>query len=67
MGTAWGRGVREGLALLKGGKISRQCPTKAGTTWGMTRRTNQVGCDEEDMRKQSEESSDQVKFCKHDH
>jgi hypothetical protein len=46
MGSAWGRGTRAGPALQKGGEISSQCPTKAGTTWGRTRRTNQVRLDE---------------------
>jgi hypothetical protein len=44
--SVWGVGVREGPALLRWGKISSQCPTKAGTTLGRTRRTNQVGRDE---------------------
>jgi hypothetical protein len=46
MGSAWGRGARAGPALQKGGKISSQCPTKAGATWGRMRWTNQVGCDQ---------------------
>jgi hypothetical protein len=46
MGSAWGRGVREGPALQEVGKISSQCPTKAGTTWERTRRTSQVVRDE---------------------
>jgi hypothetical protein len=28
MGSAWGRGLEEGPALQKGGKVSSQCPTK---------------------------------------
>jgi hypothetical protein len=32
MGSAWGRGVREGPDPQQAGKIRSQCPTKAGTT-----------------------------------
>ncbi len=39
-------GVKEGPAPQEAGKISSQCPTKAGTTWARTRKTNQVGHDE---------------------
>jgi hypothetical protein len=46
MGSAWGRGVREGPAPQEAGKISSQCSAEAGTTWPMTRKTNQVGHDE---------------------
>jgi hypothetical protein len=46
MGLAWGKGLREGSAPQEVGKISSQCPTKAGTTWVRTRKTNQVGRDE---------------------
>jgi hypothetical protein len=67
MGSVCGRGARAGLALQKGGKLSSQRPTKAGTTWGRMRRTNQVERDGEDRHEQSEQSSDQVKFCKHGH
>ncbi len=45
-GVNVGKGSEMGPALQKGGKISSQCPTKAGTTWGRMRRTNQVGQDE---------------------
>jgi hypothetical protein len=47
MGSARGRGARAGPALQKVGKISSQCPTKVGTAWVRTRRTNQVRRDEE--------------------
>ncbi len=40
MGSAWGKGVTEGPAPKEAGKISSQGPTKAGTTWASTRKTN---------------------------
>ncbi len=40
-GQHGGRG-EGGPGPLEAGKISSQCPTKAGTTWGRMRRTNQV-------------------------
>jgi hypothetical protein len=40
MGSVWRKGVREGPAPQEAGKISSQCPTKAGTTWARTRKTN---------------------------
>jgi hypothetical protein len=33
MGSAWGRGVREGLAPQETRKISSQCPARTETTW----------------------------------
>jgi hypothetical protein len=47
MGSAWGKWVREGQAPQEAGKISSQFSARAGTTWAKTRRTGQVGHDEE--------------------
>jgi hypothetical protein len=49
------------------GKINSQCPTRAGTTWRRMRRTNQSDVMRRIGAKQSEQSSDQVQFCKHEH
>jgi hypothetical protein len=45
-GVSVGMGGWGGPGPPEGGKISSQCPTKAGTTWGRMRRTNQVRRDE---------------------
>jgi hypothetical protein len=47
-GVSMGKGVREGSAPREVGKISSQCPARAGTTRAgtsrvRTRKTNQVG------------------------
>ncbi len=47
MGSAWGKGVREGLAPPEAREISSQCSMRAETTWTRTRRNGQVGRDEE--------------------
>jgi hypothetical protein len=47
MGSAWGKGVREGLAPQEAREISSQCSTRAETTWTRTRRNGQFGRDEE--------------------
>jgi hypothetical protein len=46
MGSALGKGVREGPAPREVEKISSQCSASAGTTWARMRRTKQVGRDE---------------------
>jgi hypothetical protein len=46
MGSAWGKGVREDPVPQEAGKISSQCPTKAGITWARMKKTNQVRRDE---------------------
>jgi hypothetical protein len=46
-GAAWGMGVREGPAPQEAREISKQCSTRAETTWTRTRRKGQVGRDEE--------------------
>ncbi len=47
MGSARGRGVREGAAPQEAREISSQRSTRAGTTWTRTRRSEQIGHDEE--------------------
>jgi hypothetical protein len=47
MGSAWGKGAREGLAPKEARKISSQCSARAETTWTRTRKEGQVGRDEE--------------------
>jgi hypothetical protein len=46
-GVSLGEGGEGGPGLQEVGKISSQCSARAGTTWARTRRTRQVGCDEE--------------------
>ncbi len=47
MGSAWGRGVREGLAPQKVGKISSQRSARKEVTWRRKKKEEQVGRDEE--------------------
>jgi hypothetical protein len=47
MGSAWGRGVREGPAPHEAREISSQCSTRAETKWRRTRRNGQVRRDKE--------------------
>jgi hypothetical protein len=46
IGSARGKGVREGPAPQETGLIRSKCSARAGTTWARTRRTKQVRCDE---------------------
>jgi hypothetical protein len=46
MGSALGRGVREGPAPQKGGKISSQCSVRKEAAW-RKKKEGQVGLDEE--------------------
>jgi hypothetical protein len=60
MGSAWGKGVKEGPVPQDAGKISSQCSARAGTTYGQ----GQGGPDELDVMKkdrheQSERFSEQ--------
>ncbi len=47
MGSALGRGVREGPAPQEAKEKSSQGSARAGTTWTRTRKAGQVGRDEE--------------------
>ncbi len=47
MGSAWGKGAREGPAPQEAGEISSQGSTRAEKTWTRMRKAGQVGCDEE--------------------
>jgi hypothetical protein len=47
MGSAWGRGVREGLSPQKARKISSQRSVREEATWRRKRKEGQVGRDEE--------------------
>jgi hypothetical protein len=47
MGSAWGRGVREGPAPQKAGKISSQSSARKEVTWRRKKKEGQVGRDEE--------------------
>jgi hypothetical protein len=47
MGSAWGRGVREGPAPQKAREISSQCSVREEATWRRKKKEGQVGHDEE--------------------
>jgi hypothetical protein len=47
MGSACGKGVREGPAPQEVKEKSSQCSARAGITWTRTRKSGQVGHDEE--------------------
>jgi hypothetical protein len=47
MGSAWGRGLREGPAPQKAGKISSQCLARNEATWRRKKKEGQVVRDEE--------------------
>jgi hypothetical protein len=49
MGSACGRGAREGPAPQEAGKISSQCSARAGETWSRKKRNRQVGYEEEGL------------------
>jgi hypothetical protein len=47
MGSAWGRGAREGPAPQKTGKISNQRSARKEATWKRKKKEGGVGHDEE--------------------
>ncbi len=48
MGSAQGKGVREGQAPQAGREISSQLPARKEATWSRKKKELQVRCDEED-------------------
>jgi hypothetical protein len=48
MGSAWGRGVREGPAPQEARKISSQCSAREEATWRRKKKEGRVEHDEEE-------------------
>jgi hypothetical protein len=57
MGSARGKGVREGQAPQGVGKISSQLPARKGTTWRRKKKKGRIGRDEEEPVSHSEHFS----------